>query len=286
MRVNCASSPSETPAAPDHAASQPPSGRRFGKRVYVVLGIVAVVAVVLALVFVFLAPLNVGATIPLSYDYASGEEMTYNVTVTATNATGQNTTETITIGMDVISFDGENYTVNETVALSFSGGSPTVLSVTEKVNKTGYVTYLNGTAGLEQAYFTFSNIWSFRQKTEARVGETWQIPFGFGVSNGTFNGILTYKFGDIQNITVPAGTYRVFKIDISGSNLTATTIAPPPANMSISQNITINGQMYLEYGTCRLIQADFQGNTSTRYGDQTIAGAFSEQIRLTKHIKH
>lgn len=282
MRVNRASLPSETPPATEQAPSQPPSSKRPRKRTYAVLGIVAVVAVALALMFVFLTPPNVGTIIPLSYNYTPGEEMTYNMTATVTNATGQNTSTTATFSMNIISFDGQNYTINETTAMQGPWGSPTSFTITEKMNKTGYATYLNGPAGTQQTYSTFGNIASFFQKDQARVGETWQVPVNWGNSSYGFNGTFTYKFGDIQEITVPAGTYQVFKIDLSGSNLTMILNTP---TMSITENTTVNGQMHLQYGTCRLIDYNLQSSVSILQGAQASTQNVSMQMKLVKHTK-
>lgn len=247
------------------------------------MGIVAVVAIGLALAFVFLPPPNVEATIPLSYNYSAGEEMTYNLTVGASTAVGQNSSISETFSMEILSFDGENYTVNQTVTLSMNG-SPMSFSVTEKVNKTGYITYLNGTAGLQQTYSMFSGMGSFHQKDEAKVGETWHVPINWGNSSLGFNGNMTIKFGEVQNITVPAGVYRVFRMDISGDNFTM--VINTPANMSLLETLSFSGQMYLEYGTCRLVDSDFQESVSMIQGAQTSTQDMSMQMRLVRHIRY
>lgn len=289
-RRNCTTNAHETPApseaspAMNQPASLPPSSKRFRRRIYVVLGVVAVVAVASALVLVFWALSSVGAAIPLSYNFTVGEEMNYNITTTTMSAIGENTSETATMSLGVVSFDGENYTINETATLYLPSGPPISFTAMEKVNKTGYITYLNGTAGLQQMYSMFSNIGSFHQKDEAREGEAWHVPVNSGDPNYVFNGTLTYKFGHIQSITVPAGTYKVFSIDFSSSNLTM--IFNAPANVSIFENITVNGQMHLEYGTCRLIDSQLQGSLSIQQGMQTSTQNFSEEMQLVKHIKY
>ena len=287
MSLNCASSSSETSPAADQPASLPAPSKASRKRIYAVLGIVAVAAVTLALVFAFLIPPNVEATIPLIYNYTPGEEMTYNLTGTTTNTTGQNTSLTETMSMDILSFDGENYTINQTMTLSIPGGSPMSFSVTQKINKTGYVTNLNGTAEIQQAYSSFPGFGSSSwQKDEAKVGETWQIPLSLdNITYAVFNGNLTLKFGDIQDITVAAGVYRVFRIDVSGSNLSMAISTPPPANASIFENFTISGQTYLEYGTCRLVTSDFQESISMLQGTQISAQNITMHMELVKHIR-
>lgn len=85
------------------------------------MGVVAVVAVASALVLVFWALSSVGA-LRLSYNFTVGEEMNYNITTTTMSAIGENTSETATMSLGVVSFDGENYTINETATLYLLSG--------------------------------------------------------------------------------------------------------------------------------------------------------------------
>jgi hypothetical protein len=228
--------------------------------------------------------------IPLTYDYTPGEEMTYNMTDNITNLAAypgsQNVSETGTMALDVISFDGENYTINETYAFQILN-SKYAAYITYAINKTGYITPINSTAEAQALFSWFSNFQSIFQKNETTAGETWQIPLNTlsqNNSNVTFNGILTETFGDVQNVTVPAGTYRVFSVVFSGTNLTMITHLSSPINESVSENLTVIGQMHLEYGTCRLIQNNLQMSISYSLGTQTSYELLSEQVELVKHI--
>ena len=118
---------SETPSTTEKTAQPIASGKKSRKTIFAIIGIVAVAS---ALVFGFLmypSP-SAGATIPLSYNFTPGEEMTYNWTTTTTGDVEQNTSQEII--MDILSFDGEYYTINETFG---------VRALMEKMNKTGYV---------------------------------------------------------------------------------------------------------------------------------------------------
>ena len=72
-------------------------------------------------------------------------------------------------------------------------------------------------------------------------------------------GNVTYKFSDIRSLTVPAGTYNVFRMDVSGSNLTASSST---AGVLLSTNMSLNCQEYFEYGTCWPIDINIQENAS------------------------
>jgi hypothetical protein len=233
-------------------------------------------------------------TIPLSYSYTVGDHMAYNITST-TILFEQNTSGTLvgtptvqtftgTINMDVISFDGENYTINETLTIPFlnlNSGSLTFV-----VNKTGYVTSISNPAGMQELSSWF--VWTFL-KNETKVGETWQIPLSaLTPSNSSIvsNGTVTEMFGDIQNITVPAGTYTVFNIDSSGTNLSTVVSLLPLLNESISGSFTISGQVSLEYGTCRLIDSSSQEDISYQKGGQSFTSIDLMHMELVQDTNH
>jgi hypothetical protein len=229
--------------------------------------------------------------IPLTYDYTPGEEMTYNTTSNVTILTSptrsQNTSETGTTVLDVIDFDGENYTINETYTFQILNNHYTSY-LTYAMNKTGHITIISNPSGASTLSSWFTNFQSMFQKNETTAGQTWQIPLSMlaqNYSSVTFNGNVTEAFGDVQNITVPAGTYRVFSVDVSGANLTLITNLPPPVSEPISENFTLDGQLYLEYGTCRLIQTNLQMNMTYSQGTQTTDELLSEQVKLVEDIK-
>jgi hypothetical protein len=99
-----------------------------------------------------------------------------------------------------------------------------------------------------------------------------------------YEGNITLKFGEIQNITVLAGTYKVFRIDVLANNLSRVDTYPPPINMTVFQNLTFSAQVYLEYGTCRLVESDLQESMSTLKGGQASASKTSIHMELVKHM--
>jgi hypothetical protein len=240
---------------------------RPGKRVYAILGIIAVAAVALTLALV-LTPPSLGANIPLTYKYTPGEEMTYNATTIAMPEVGANITESDTVRMDIISFDGENYTINESGSAPALGYFQAYFIFT--MNSTGYITSAKGVPlNMSSAYSYFQ---LFFPKEEARVNDTWQVPVNSDNSLIGFNGVFTYKFGGVQKISVPAGTYKVFKIDVSSNNLTRLG----------TENLvtTLDVEAYLEYGTCCMIEANIQSSLGIA-GGQTVEYA-TTQVTLIK----
>lgn len=284
MRVYHASVPPETPPA----TGQAPPSKTPRKKIYVALGIIAVAAVAVALTFAFMNGLILNtsgtqSTIPLSYNLTPGEEMTYNITETINNIDAQNISLTGTFGLDVISFDGTNYIINLTTTESVPIFNAVVTSnstVTEKMNKAGYVTVSNGMNGTQCPLF--GNPFLYFQKDKATVGDTWQVPLSFGNQTVSFNGNFTYTFGKIQTITVPAGIYKVFTLNISSSDLTI-TMRLTPLNSTVFQNATAQGQLNIEYGTCSLIDSNVEVNyTSNSINNNETITEQTTLISLTK----
>jgi hypothetical protein len=190
--------------------------------------------------------------------------------------------------MDIVSFDGENYTINETISVPLRGTSQNY-SFTVKMNKAGYTTttYTSGLpAGTSQPYSQsnfIGGVGTLFQKNQAKVGETWQVPMSLGNSSLGFTGNLTLTFGNIQDITVPPGTYRVFRIDVAGSNL---TMSPTVTGVSNFVNMSINDQEYFEYGTCKPIDFNLEENVSYRIGAQNSTMNLYMLMMLVRDSKH
>jgi len=272
--------------------------KRFGKKLYALAAIIVVAVIAVAL----LVPQG-AATIPLSVEYTVGEKMIYNTTETVTfqpdntampaDYSGQ-ISNTIDINstaiVEVLDCDGEYYTLNHTVTGTL-GHTPVSISFIEKMNKTGYTGYFLPGGTQQLVTSNMSNnpfVTALLDKPEVKVGDTWQIPLSSGNSNVSITGALTIKFGGIQEITVPAGTYRVFKIDVSSSDFTMGVKLSTSANSTIAPfttNMSISGQIYIEYGTCRQIQSNMQMISSTQAVGASATISTSAQTTLVQHIK-
>ncbi len=230
--------------------------------------------------------------------YTSTVTMNFNlgsslsVPLTAPNSTTMNIGQTI----EVTGFDGENYLLNHTMTMTVLN-KPVSVSVIEKMNKTGYSTYLLDLGSIQQeipsngiASNTF--LAQLLSKPEVKVGETVNIPFPS--SNSQFmqtTGDLTMKFSGVEDLTVPAGTYRVFKIDITSSNLRMilntptndSTLSAIPTNLSM--NLDLNYQIYLEYGTLRQIKSTMQETAGFQSSILNMTAQMGMDMTLTQHIK-
>jgi hypothetical protein len=294
VRGKVNSVPSETPSAPSQPALRTAGSKRFGKKLYAVAAIVVIAVIAVAL----LVPQG-AATIPLGVEYTVGEKMIYNTVETLTTQMADNslppeyageTSINSTEIVEVVGFDGEYYSLNHTVTAKL-GNTPMSISYIEKMNKTGYTGYFR-LEGTEEVLVSNMSTDPFAtvllDKPEVKVGDSWQVPVNSGNSNVSITGDMTITFGGVQNITVPAGTYEVFKVD-TVSNLTMSIKLPTSGNYTsppFTVNMTISGQTYIEYGTCRRIESSMQIIQSPAQAAGTSATiSISAKTTLVQHIK-
>jgi hypothetical protein len=291
---------SETGNIPDQGVPIQAGHRRLGKKPY--LFAIAIVAIVI-IAAAFFIPQG-GATIPLNVNYVVGEKMVYDNTVTSTvdsysaipsfhspNSTILTSQQTI----EVIGLDGENYLLNHTYSFTILD-KPLTFTVTEKMNKTGYSTYLLNVGNTQTEVPQSSSLTSssylaqLLSKPEAKVGDSINIPYPSLSSSIQTSGDLTVKFNGVEDLTVPAGTYKVFRIDMTSNNLKMTVNSQQtnsklvlPSDLILSLNI--NFHTYLEYGTMRQIKSTMQETSSYQSSTLNMTSTTSMDTTLTQHIK-
>lgn len=255
---------SDLSSEPEHTNTQASSKKRFGKKIYVTLGAIVIIAIIATAVL--LVP-PAAATIPLGITYTVGEKLVYDVTTTDqiesnfTNLTGETQGQlsaNSTISVYVVSLVQDTYTLNYTATTTILGYnfSSSELQQVNETDMVGFVALLP--IELQLNIGNASNIPNnpvltpFFSQSEAKVGDTWTIPFS---SNPELPASLTVTLSAIQNLVVPAGTYKVFRMDFSTSG---------NSNPSNPNNIlSISGDSYLEYGTCKQIESTLQVVLST-----------------------
>lgn len=267
--------------------------KRFGKRLYALFGVIAVAVIAVAL----LIPQG-AATLPLNVEYAVGEKLIYETVETITNELSNTSTEgmptlpsrSVTLSWvvteEVVGFDGEFYVLNHTMNSEIQGKQHS-LSFLQKMNKTGYSSTLlpEGNEAVVSNSSGNPIVTAVLERPEVQVGENWEIPLNVGNSNSSMTGTLTLTFGGIQEITVPAGTYTVFRVDTSGSDIVM-NLNGPVTNMNVSRTVIMNQQIYLEYGSCKQIQASMQSVITNTYHDtgMVLVSNIATQTTLTEHI--
>ena len=280
----------------------PAKSRRFGKKLYALIAVIAIVIIASA----FFIPQG-GATIPLNVDYVVGEKMVYDSTMTMTlgsyslgsalnlpTQTPSNITMDSQQTIEVVGFDGENYLLNHTITMTLLD-KPISVSMMEKMNKTGYSTYLLNLGDTQTeipstSLASDSYLAQLLNKPEVKVGDSISIPYPSASSSIQTSGDLTIKFNGIEDLTVPAGTYKVFRIDITSNNLKM-TLNPSETGSSLiqlndlSMNLNLNYQIYLEYGTLRQIKSTMQETSSFQSSILNMTSTITSDMTLTQHIK-
>jgi hypothetical protein len=286
-------------ASPEDAAqpAQAQPKRRFTKNLYV---IIAAILTIVAITGALFLPTS-QATIPLNVDYTVGEKMIYGTTMSATmqmqnstlsseflgQLTGQDLNNTATMNgqdsLEVVAFDGQYYTLNHTVTMTL-GSLPLSYSMLEKINKTGYSTYMLNLGNTEVSTDTVysSYIVQLLSQPDVTVGSSVTIPFPSTNSSLGITGNLTITFGNIEDLTVPAGTYKAFLINMTSSNL--------QMNMGTTGLVTdmamdLNYQIYMEYGTMRQIKSSMQEKLSYETAGINVAMNLTMSMTLDQHIK-
>ncbi len=274
----------------EHLSDQPAlkskKSKRIGKKFYASITAVIAVAVIVGALII---PQG-AASISLNVNYNVGEKMVYttstSLALAVNNSTfptnGASASNNVTFSgretLEVLSFDGQFYTLNNTVTMT-EGNIPFTYSSTEKMNKTGYSTILlnlgNTSEEIPDNSFTSNQyLAQLLSKPEVKVGDTVTIPYASIAANLTSNiqvsGDVTLTFKGFQDLTVPAGTYKVFEVDLTSNNLMMTmqTSLPSSENSNVltpttvAINMGMNYQTYIEYNTMRQIQSAMQ-ETST-----------------------
>ena len=241
--------------------------RRLGKRLYILIG---VIVALLTITVAFLVPQAFGTAIALSLNYTVGEKMVYTTTNTVTNQMSNTSinmeTNPIsdsynsTSSYEILSFDGETYTIKLKVTSEINGKTLSI-PLTTNISKTNYYKDFLSIGGAPQFFSNVSGnptLASYFAKTQVNVGETWQFPVSTGNSSLGVTGELTISYGEIQELTVPAGTYKVFIVEISSNALIMHVSADNgiiSGTMLDNTELQISGKIFLEYGTCRLVKS-------------------------------
>jgi len=293
MKLNQIPHMEEIPNAPPPemlSPPPPPSQKTSRKALYSVIGIIAVVTIVVAIVFMYFLPLGGATTVPLGINYSKGEAMTYNLTMTmAVNAPGMpqynfNETATAIIQMEVLDFDGTNYTIHYTMEMY----QPTYSSsYTVTMNKTGHILNFSGLPyDVQQMYSSLTGIpgyGSYFPREQMRVGESYQIPLNLSISGVSILGNVNYRISEIANKTfLNIGQYHVFRMDVSANNIHGTGTSD---DTTINIVMNLNGYAYMEYGACLLLESNIQETVSMSQMGQTMNMNLSMRMQLMEHHK-
>jgi len=245
------------------------SFRHLEKKPYIIVVALFAVAVIAG---ALLIPQG-AASIQLNVNYVVGEKMVYTTIMTGTfesyNSTSsaqapspKNYTESARDSIEVVGFDGECYTLNHTMALK---DMHTSFSMLEKMNKTGYSSYVfnlrNSTQVAPSNGVTSSSfLTQLLSKPEVKVGDTITVPYP-SISGIATTGDLKIAFKGYEDISTPAGTFRVFKVEMASENVSI-HLDTNNSEVNMISSIDMSYTVYLEAGSLRLIKSTMEETVS------------------------
>ncbi len=278
---------------PSNTTSTPSKKRQ---RFYAFGGVIVIIVIASAL----FVPHTLGSSISLGLNYTVGEKMTYLTTNTVTNKMSNTSinaetnpltqTYNSTGTYEILSFNDDAYTIKLTITSELNGKPLSIPITTNTTTKTQY--YNNLLPAGSPAFFLNASgnptIEAYLTKAQVKVGESWQIPVSTGNASLGLTGEITLKFSSIQEISVPAGIYKVFIVELSSKDL---TMHISPDNGIISTNgldnsvIELKGTSYLEVGTCHLIKSELTQQTTMQQPGISGTSTIHIEKTLTEHIK-
>ena len=269
----------------DHKAN----GKKHDRKLYASIAGLAVVLIILVALFI---PQIAGSPLELSLNYKVGEHMVYNTTNIVTNQMvntslslpGVTNTQSYnsTLTIDVIGSNTDNYSVNETIVVAPNLFSHPLPALTLNISKSSYYNNFIAPGGPLIFYNTSSNptISAYLAQPTVKVGEVWKIPVNTGNASLGLTGEVTLTFAELQDLTVPAGTFKTMRIEVTSNTLSLHSDGSSIIKIPNGMTLQLNGTSYIEQGTCRLIKADLTqltttnspgiGSTSTLYTEKTL----------------
>ena len=275
---------------PNYEISGPQvNGKKHDRKLYASIAGLAVVLIVLA---ALLIPQGAGSPLELSLNYKVGERMVYNTLNIVTNQMvntslslpGVTNTQSYnsTLTIDIIGSNVDNYSVNETIVSVPNLFSHPLPPLTLNVSKSSYYNNFMAPGGPLIFYNTSSNptISAYLAQPTVKVGDVWKIPVNTGNASLGLTGEVTLTFVELQELTVPAGTFKTMRIEVTSNTLTLHSDGGSIIKIPNGMTLQLNGTSYIEQGTCRLIKADLTqltttnspgiGSTSTLYTEKIL----------------
>lgn len=248
----------------------------------------AIVIVILVASFIVAPP---GEIMDLRLNYSVGERMVYEATetvvnrwVNASNPPEATDTRNYILALDVIDEASASYIINQTQASALAlleNNQPD----TRNESRNPCLSVLMPPGG-PLIFWNVSNsptLGHYLEETSVRTGDVWTLPLDCANASLGLTGEVTVAFAGIEEVTVPAGTYRAIRIEVTSSTLTVNPDSHTPYPVGIT--LQFNATTYLEQSTCRLIKTELSQETHlSALGTENVAMVRIEET-LIKHTK-
>lgn len=249
---------------------------KLNKKIVIAIVLVAIVAVVGLVAYTLLPPSNGGTPTETGYllrlNYNVGDKLVYDLGMEA-ELLGENTTQELGFEMEIVDFDGENYTIEQTYIEKETGYS---LTATVKANQTGYlVDYVSIES---EAYavvaFGVSDMAVFGTIfpiEEVKLGESWETDINIGFAELEMSEI---DFSGTHKYTLSEVTDETLKLDIE-SSVVMTAYGG-------TNTIDASGTIFLDPVTCSLVEITYSATIKLEAEGQSIEGEVTMHGRLVE----
>lgn len=254
---------------------------------YAIVSAVAVATILLAS-FIVAPP---GEILDLRLNYTIGERMVYEFTETVVNrwvniSNPQPATDTrsYVLALDIVNQTGASYILNQTQAPALAQLENSQPELCNESRNPLYSAVIP--PGGPLIFFNASNsptLGPYLEETSVRTGDVWTLPLNSANASLGLTGTVTVAFAGIEEVTVPAGTYKAVRIEITSSTLTVNPDSDTPYQKGMT--LQFNATTYLEQGTCRLIKTELTQETHlSALGTENVAIVHIEET-LIQHTK-
>lgn len=259
------------------SSPQAKSALKWSRRKFYAALSAVIVIVVLADSFIVAPP---GEIVDLRLTYTVGERMVYDkAEVVANRSLNTSAPETMdtdtfnsTINIEVQNETGEGYLLNV-------NGAATNVSI----NPLYSVLLPSGTPLIFWNASSSPTLGPYLEEIAVRTGDVWTMPLDCANASLGLTGTVTVTYAGIQEVTVPAGTYRAIRIEVASSLLTVNTDSDTPYQKGMT--LQFNATTYLEQTTCRLIKTELSQETHlSALGTENTASVHIEET-LMQYIK-
>jgi hypothetical protein len=263
----------ENSNSPNYKASGPQTnGKKNDRKLYASIAGLTVVLIVLAALFI---PQSAGSSLELSLNYKVGEHMVYDTINTVTNQVvntslslpgiTNNQSFNSTLTLDVIGSNADNYLVNETIVSIPDLFSHSLPPLSLNVSKSSYYNNFMAPGGPLIFYNASSipTISAYLAEPTVKVGGVWKIPVNTGNASLGLTGEVTLSFAELQDLSVPAGTFKTIRVEVISNTLSLHSDGSSIIKIPSGMTLQLNGTSFIEQGTCRLIKADLTQATTT-----------------------
>ena len=284
-----------SPAPPSSEPQHQQTHRSSRRKLYTAIS-AAIVLIILVAGVILVPP---GRLMDLSLSYSVGERMVYQTTTliqsytvnqTLENQpgglTGLNGVESVnsTTTMDVVALNGNVYTVNQTEV-----NQPDLVHLPTlplNVSKTSF--YNNFIApGYPQIFNnnTDPKVLAYLAQSSVKVGDVWIIPVSTGNSSLGLTGQVTLTFVGIEEVNVPAGSYKIMRIDIASDMLQVHSDGTGILTLPQGMTLQFNGTTYVEQSTSRLIKSTISAETTFNVDGVNRTAMMYTEKTLVEHTK-